>query len=297
MSVLTGPGEGESMVQAKTAHGTAATGPHGSTEKHAPKRDAKQSAWRRIPGDRTLAVLTPALLLVVWELLVRSGLVDSRFFPAPTTIFVAMWDMILSGELVTHLFASLQRLFFGFWLGLVPALALGVAMGLSRSVRAAVMPLISGTYPIPKSALLPLILLIFGLGEMSKIVMVAIGVFYPVVLNTVSGVIQVQPIYYDVASNFGARRWRVFRTVALPGAMPSILTGVELGLGLGLILIAIAEMVGAQSGIGYMIWNAWQLYSVETMYVGLLTIAVIGYLLSLLLKEVSRLLMPWAQSR
>jgi len=297
MSVLTGPGEGEPMARAKTAGDTAATGPHGSTRRRELSGSSTRSVWGRVTGDRVLALMTPALLLVVWELLVRTGLVDSRFFPAPTTIFASMWEMILSGELVTHLLASLQRLFFGFWLGLVPALALGVAMGLSRSVRAAVMPLISGTYPIPKSALLPLILLIFGLGEMSKVVMVAIGVFYPVVLNTVSGVVQVQPIYYDVASNFGARRWRVFRTVALPGAMPSILTGVELGLGLGLILIAIAEMVGAQSGIGYMIWNAWQLYSVETMYVGLLTIAVIGYLLSLLLKEVSRLLMPWSQSR
>jgi NitT/TauT family transport system permease protein len=132
---------------------------------------------------------------------------------------------------------------------------------------------------------------------MSKIVMVAIGVFYPVVLNTAAGVAQIQPMYYDVAQNFGARRWQVFRTVAIPGAMPSIMTGVELGAGLGLILIAIAEMVGAQSGLGFMIWNAWQLYSVETMYVGLLVIAIIGYLMSLLLGWVARLVTPWRAER
>jgi ABC-type nitrate/sulfonate/bicarbonate transport system permease component len=172
-----------------------------------------------------------------------------------------------------------------------------VVMGLSRPVRAALGPLISGTYPIPKSALLPLILLIFGLGETSKVVMVAIGVFYPVVLNTVAGVAQIAPMYYDVSKNFGASRWQVFKTVAVPGAMPSIMTGIELGAGLGLILIAIAEMVGAKSGLGYMIWNAWQLYSVETMYVGLLVIAIIGYVMSLLLAEVSRLLMPWRADR
>lgn len=289
------------MVRVKPVKATASASTRGETGERKlnkePQFNTRRSAWERMTGDRTLALITPLLLLVVWELLVQSGLMDSRFFPAPTTIFASMWEMIGSGELLEHVFASLQRLFFGFWLGLVPALVLGIGMGLSRRARAAMMPLISGTYPIPKSALLPLILLIFGLGEMSKIVMVAIGVFYPVVLNTISGVRQVQPIYYDVASNFGARRWRVFRTVALPGAMPSILTGVELGLGLGLILIAIAEMVGAQSGIGYLIWNAWQLYSVETMYVGLLAIALIGYLLSLLLKEISRLLMPWSQSR
>lgn len=135
------------------------------------------------------------------------------------------------------------------------------------------------------------------LGEMSKIVMVAIGVFYPVVLNTAAGVQQIQPIYYDVAKNFGANRLQVFRTAAVPRAMPNVMTGIELGAGLGLILIAIAEMVGAQSGLGFMIWNAWQLYSVETMYVGLLVIAVIGYAMSLLLGSIARAVTPWRAER
>ncbi|MPZ87898.1 MAG: ABC transporter permease subunit [Nitriliruptorales bacterium] len=230
-------------------------------------------------------------------MLVTVGVLDARFFPAPSSILARMGQLISTGELLEHTVASLRRLFLGFWVGLVPALLLGVAMGLMRPVRAALSPIVSGTYPIPKSALLPLILLIFGLGEMSKIVMVAIGVFYPVVLNTMAGVMQIAPMYYDVAHNFRANRVQVFRTVALPGAMPSIMTGVELGAGLGLILIAIAEMVGARSGLGFMIWDAWQLYSVETMYVGLLVIAVIGYVLSLLLSELSRLLIPWNRER
>lgn len=258
-------------------------------------RPASRTASRS--RDRLLAVLTPVALLLAWEILVRAGAVDARFFPAPSSIFQRMFESIASGELYVHTWSSLQRLFFGFWLGLVPGLLLGVVMGLSRGVRAALKPLVSGTYPIPKSALLPLILLVFGLGEMSKIVMVAIGVFYPVVLNTTAGVLQIQPTYYDVAKNFGAKRLQVFRTVALPGAMPNIMTGVELGAGLGLILIAIAEMVGAKSGLGFMIWNAWQLYSVETMYVGLLAIAVIGYAMSLLLGSIARTVTPWRADR
>jgi NitT/TauT family transport system permease protein len=254
--------------------------------------------WRNARNrDRLLAAVTPLALLLVWEIFVRSGLLDARFFPAPSSIFDRMVELISSGELWTHMWASLRRLFLGFWLGLLPGLLLGVLMGLSRPIRAALAPIVSGTYPIPKSALLPLILLIFGLGEMSKVVMVAIGVFYPVVLNTTVGVMQIQPMYYDVAKNFGAKRLQVFRTVALPGAMPSIMTGVELGAGLGLILIAIAEMVGAQSGLGFMIWNAWQLYSVQTMYVGLLVIAVIGYVMSLLLGWVARIVTPWRTDR
>lgn len=254
--------------------------------------------WRNARNrDRFLAAVTPLALLLVWEILVRFGVLDARFFPAPSSIFERMVELMSSGELWTQMWASLRRLFLGFWLGLVPGLLLGVVMGLSRPVRAALSPIVSGTYPIPKSALLPLILLIFGLGEMSKVVMVAIGVFYPVVLNTTAGVLQIQPMYYDVAKNFGAKRLQVFRTVAVPGAMPSIMTGVELGAGLGLILIAIAEMVGAQSGLGFMIWNAWQLYSVETMYVGLLVIAVIGYVMSLLLGWVARIVTPWRTDR
>lgn len=246
--------------------------------------------------DRVIAVLTPLVLLAAWELAARAGLIDARFFPPPSSVFERMVALMASGELWIHLGVSLRRLFLGFWLGLVPAIVLGVLMGLNRSIRAAISPLVSGTYPIPKSALLPLILLIFGLGEMSKIVMVAIGVFYPVVINTMSGVVQVSAMHYDVARNFGADRWQVFRTVAVPGAMPSIMTGVELGAGLGLILIAIAEMVGAQTGLGFMIWNAWQLYSVETMYVGLLVVALLGFGLSVLLRAVGRLLMPWQRS-
>ena len=170
-------------------------------------------------------------------------------------------------------------------------------MGLYRPIRTAIDPLISATYPIPKSAILPLVLLIFGLGEMSKIVMVALGVFYPVVINTITGVLQIDRIYLDVGKNFRASRWQTFRTIALPGALPSIMAGVKIGVGLGLILIAISEMVGAKTGIGFMIWDAWQVLSVETMYVGLLVIAIIGFVLTLILNEVESWLLPWRRER
>src|SRR5581483_1934164 len=163
--------------------------------------------------------------------------------------------------------------------------------------RAVVEPLVAATYPVPKSAILPLILLIFGLGEASKIAMVAIGVFYPVLINAMAGVMQINRIYLDVGRNFQASRAQVFRTIALPGALPFIMTGVKLGLGMGLILIAIAEMIGAKSGLGYMIWNAWEILSVETMYVGLLVIAVLGFVFTVLLNELERWIVPWKERR
>lgn len=265
------------------------------TDPSAKKPDKRRLS--RQAKDRILAVMSPLALLALWEITAQVGLLDTRFFPAPTRIASQFVELVQSGELLVNTWVSLQRLFFGFLLGGIPALVLGLIMGLYRPIRAAIDPLIAATYPIPKSAVLPLILLIFGLGEPSKIVMVAIGVFFPVVINTIAGVLEIDKIYHDVSKNFGASRWQVFRTVALPGAMPLIMTGVKLGIGLGLILIAIAEMVGAKSGIGYMIWNAWQIFSVETMYVGILVISVLGVLFTVVMNELEQVIIPWRRDR
>jgi NitT/TauT family transport system permease protein len=258
------------------------------------KKRAGQAWWE---SERFAAIAAPLLVFILWEAAARLHLVDTRFFPAPSSIIGTFGKLIRDGSLAINTGISLERLAIGFVLGGVPGLAIGILMGLYRPVRIFLEPLIAGTYPIPKSAILPLILLIFGLGEASKWAMVAIGVFYPVVINTASGVMQIPNIYFDVGKNFGASRWHVFRTIALPGALPFIMTGIRLGAGLGLILIAIAEMIGAQSGLGYMIWNAWQILSVETMYVGLIVIAIIGFLLTIGINEIERLVIPTKSSR
>ncbi len=263
------------------------------TRSFAPRR----RSWSRESVERAMNIVSPVALLLIWELCARAGWIDVRFFPAPSKVFQVMYNLIQNGQLEKHVWASLQRLWWGILFGGIPALALGVAMGMYRTLRVIVEPVIMATYPIPKSAILPLILLIFGLGEASKIVMVATGVFYPILINAMAGVLEINKIYFDVGRNFGASRWQVFRTVALPGAMPLIMTGIKLGVGLGLVLIAIAEMVGAKSGLGYMIWNAWEILSVETMYVGLISIAVLGLVFTLLLNELERVIVPWKSSR
>lgn len=243
--------------------------------------------------DRLISVASPVVLILLWELGVRVGMLDARYFPAPSVVFVTLLGVLESGVLWTNTASTLVRLFWGALLGGVPALLLGVGMGLYRPMRAILEPLVAATYPIPKSAIFPLILLIFGLGEASKIVLVAIGVFYPVLINATAGVMEISKVHLDVGRNYQADRWQVFCTIALPGAMPLIMTGIKLGIGLGLILITIAEMVGAKSGLGYMIWNAWEILSVEMMYVGLIVIALLGFLFSLVLTEVERWLLPW----
>jgi len=283
----------------EVAHHTAV---HDESEAHpAPTNDVRNA---RLGGrmsdsnrDRIINMISPIVLLVVWEIASRTGILDARFFPAPSQIFDTLITLIKNGTLWTNTWMSLQRLFWGTLLGGIPALLLGIAMGLYRPLRAFVDPLVSATYPVPKSAIMPLILLIFGLGEASKIVMVAIGVFYPVLINSVAGVREINKVYLDVGQNFGAGRWQVFKTIALPGALPLIMSGIKLGVGMGLILIAIAEMIGAKSGLGYMIWNAWEVLSVETMYVGLLTIALLGFVFTLILNEIEHVLIPWRTHR
>jgi len=255
-----------------------------------PERAARISARAR---DRLLNVLSPLALLAVWELCARFGAIDTRFFPAPSSVMSALVEMLRTGELITHTAISMERLAYGTLVGAVPALILGIAMGLNRPVRALFDPLIAATYPVPKSAILPLALLIFGLGEGSKIFMVAIGVFFPLVINTTTGVLEINKIYLDVGRNFKANRWNTFWTIALPGALPVIMTGFKLGIGIGLVLIAVAEMVGAKSGLGYLIWSAWSTFAVEQMYVGLFVIAVIGFLITLGLNELERVIIPW----
>lgn len=243
--------------------------------------------------DVALSLLSPLLLLVLWELLSRLQLLDARFFPAPSSIASTFWTFVASGEMWVHLQASLVRIAVGFLLGAVPAVVLGLFLGLWPLARTIVNPILYALYPIPKVAILPLIMLIFGLGEASKFVIIAIAVFFLVVINTTAGVLLIDAIYFDVARNFNASRRDFYLRVVLPGALPSIFTGLKLAMGVALIVLVTAEFVGARTGIGVVIFEAWQVFAIERLFVGLVVISFLGYLLSLLLDEIERWVIPW----
>jgi ABC-type nitrate/sulfonate/bicarbonate transport system permease component len=244
-------------------------------------------------AERLLKVLSPVALLLIWEAMARIGWLDLRFFPPPSKVVVTLGELTASGELWRHLYATLYRVWWGFVLGAVPGVLLGLAMGLNRWMRAVLDPIIAATYPLPKTAMVPLLLLIFGIGETSKVALLVIGVFFPVLINTLAGVTQIGRIYFDVGQNFQASRTRVVRTIAIPGALPTILAGLRLGAGLALILVYVAELVGTDRGIGYMMWNAWTIFAVDRMYAGLLVIGILGYLISLCFDFAERWLVPW----
>lgn len=256
---------------------------------------AKRKKFGDSTQERVLAFLSPVVFLVLWECVAQIGLIDRRFFPPPSSVFAQFWVLMFEDSSLLHdIYVTLRRVFIGFVVGGLPAMVLGLAMGFIRPLRLFIDPVVSMLYPIPKSAIMPLLLLIFGFGEASKWVLVAIGVFFPVLLNCMSGVMGINKVYTDVANNYGASRLQYLRMVAFPGALPLILSGLRLGLGMGLILVAVAEIVGAQDGLGYLIQHSWELFSVETMYVGLFLLGLIGIVTSLGLKELERKMVPWA---
>ncbi|MDF2564138.1 MAG: ssuC 19 [Massilibacillus sp.] len=244
---------------------------------------------------RIMSILSPLTLLLLWEILARMDAIDIRLFSSPYFIMKAFIPLLLSGELIYHTAISVQRILLGFAVGAIPGIVIGIAMGLSPWVRSSLEPMINATYPIPKLALMPLILLIFGLGETSKIFTIAIGVFYLVVINTLTGVLNIDKIYLDVAKSFGANRKNFYLTVALPGALPMIFAGLKLGMGMALILIVAAELSAAQAGIGWMIWRAYDMFDIERMFVALIMLSVLGYIFSLILDWLERLALPWKQ--
>ena len=247
--------------------------------------------------ERVASVLAPLGLLLLWELAVRSSALDVRFFPAPSHIVETFYAMTFTASwqnsLLYHVLISLSRAAIGFVIGAVPAIVLGAVMGFVPIVRAAVQPLVGALFPIPKVAILPLLMLIFGIGEESKWAIIAVGVFFQVLIATAAGVANIDRIYLDVGQNFKAGRFNRYVTIALPGALPMIFAGLRLGWGAALLLLVTAEMVSSQSGIGFIIWRAWQLLTVEDMYVGLVVIAAIGIASFTVIDALERRLLPW----
>ena len=243
--------------------------------------------------ERLLYLLSPIGLLLLWELLIQAGFGDRRFVPAPSDIAERFWQLTVSGELAEHTLATLWRVVAGYVIGIVPAVVIGLLMAMSRGVRIVVDPLIAALFPIPKVALMPLLLLAFGFGDASKIAVVAIGAFFPVVINTYTGAANIEPIYIDVARNYGASRLVMFSRIVFFGALPMTFAGLRTALAISFIVVVAAEFVAAKSGIGYLIWNSWQLLQFDAMFVGIVVIGVLGVVTSTIFREIERAVLPW----
>jgi len=244
---------------------------------------------------RLISLSSPILFVLLWEFLVQVTILDQRYFPPPTKIVQVLFDLVASGELFIHLKASLQRIVLGFLLGSSLGIVLGLLMGWFNSIRAFLKPIVAITFPIPKIALLPLLLILFGIGELSKIIMVAIPVFFLVLITTTDGVLGLDPVIIQAGKNYGATGWKLFVKVIFPATLPTIFTGLRLALGVSLLVIVAAEFVSANEGLGQLIWLSWTTLSVSKMYAGLVVIAILGLIFSNGLEYLEAHLMPWAK--
>ncbi len=242
---------------------------------------------------RVVRLLAPLVLLVVWEGLARFGWVPVLFLPSPLGVLEEGWQMARSGELWTHLGASLQRLLAGFFLGAGLGVIIGVGVGFFSLAEAVGTPLIAATFPIPKIALLPLLILWLGLGEASKVAVIALGVFFPMAINTYTGVREADPLLVRAAVAFGARRVGVIRKVILPSALPMIFAGLRLGAGTALLLLVAAEMIAVESGIGFLVLHAGNIMATTKLMVGIVVLSLLGLLSNWGLTRLERVAIPW----
>lgn len=255
-------------------------------------RQIRTGLWRALP-----AIVIVLLGLALWEALVRLDLVSGLFFPAPTHIAETFGKLTAKGILQENLYETLFRLLGGFLIGAIPGVALGLLMGFWDRLRWAADPIIAALHPAPKMALLPIIMIFLGLGEAPKLAVVALGAFFPMLVNTMAGVRQISPIHFEVASNCGAGRVKTFFHVALPGSLPFILAGVRVGFNSAMHIVVAVELLTAQVGLGAMIWYAWETMRVEELYVAVAVTAALGVLFNVILRRVTPVLVPWQGER
>ena len=232
-------------------------------------------------------------ILGVLEVLVRVGVVTGLFLPAPSAVMVSIGDMIANGSLPANLGATMSRIAMGLAGGAGAGVLLGLTMGASRRIRRVVDPVVAALHPIPRLAFFPLIIVLLGVGETSKLAAVSLGAFFPMLLNTVAGVRGMNPVHLELARNFGASRRQMFLHVLLPGSMPLMLTGLRLSANAAFHSTIGVEMVGSRTGLGAMLWLSWQTFRIDHLYAILVVIAAIGIGLASLIRWVTQRSAPW----
>lgn len=234
-----------------------------------------------------------AALLIVWETVCRLGWVPPLYLPAPSKILTAGWELLTKQDMLGDIGASLYRIVLGYLLGASVGILIGLALGFSRWLEALGTPIVYSLYPIPKIALLPLIVLWLGIGELPKVSIIALGVFFPVVINTYSGVKHVDPTLVKAAVTFGSNHINVIRKVLLPGSLPVIFAGLKLAAGTSLLLLVAAEMIAASEGVGSMVLHYGNLMLTDKLMVGVVVLSLLGLAFNRLLQWLENRLLPW----
>ncbi|MFG3293737.1 ABC transporter permease [Streptomyces sp. NPDC048179] len=249
---------------------------------------------RRRALELTLATAVPVVLVLLWQLAANQAWIDDRVYPAPSTILSDGWHRAAAGDLWPDVRATTRRVLAGYAVGTAAGHALGLLMGSLPLVRAALEPLLDALYVVPKLALLPIFLNMFGLGEGPQVALVAVTVFFFVWISTMSAVIAVPSGHLDAGRVFGASPWQMFRHVLLPASLSAVLVGARIAAGVAVLVIVASEQIAATDGLGHLIFDSRALFQNDVMFVGIVCVAVLGVVFSELIRLAGRLLTPWA---
>jgi taurine transport system permease protein len=242
---------------------------------------------------RVLPWVVFAVLIALWQAASNSGVLPPLFMPSPAAIVRALVELWLNGTLVEHISASLQRIIPGWIIGTAAGLAVGLAMGIFSAARAAGIPIVSALFPIPKIALLPLLILWFGIGEPSKIATIALGVFFPTTISAYTACDSVPRNLIRMGQSFGLPARDIVAKILLPGAMPGILAGFRISASVALLLVVAAEMIGAQQGIGAFVLTAGSLMQTDQLLAGVVMLSLLGLLIAWGLGMLERAWLKW----
>lgn len=240
-----------------------------------------------------VSLLFPILLLLLWELASQAGLIRATILPAPSRVFLTGLDVIADGSLTHNIWVSLLRVIQGYIFGALFGIVLGVLMGLSPVIRNALSLLTNVLRPIPIIAWVPVLILWMGIDEASKVTVIAIGTFWPVLISVIDGIRNVDQKYLEVAHIFMKSKLIVLTRVILPASLPTIFTGLRVGVGTAWMSVIGAELIAASAGLGYMISYARELSQPDNMLVGVFAIGIIGLLINVLLRMVEKRMLKW----
>jgi len=255
-----------------------------------PAGHARSTRWQR----RFLGFLTPIVLIALWEIAYRAGWIDARFFPGPSRIVQAAGDMIASGQWASDLGVTLRTILIGGGGGFLAGALAGTLLASFRRLRWALEPTLGAFYTIPKLALLPLMLLIFGLGQLPSLLLVGLGIFFISWLTVLEAVLEIPGGYLEAAESFGVGGLRLVRHVVLPAIMPALFVGLRISIGQAVLIVITVEYLIGTKGIGFRIWHSWSLFAADQMYVGIVTVALLGFLLQAIVRFVGAKVAPWS---
>ena len=242
---------------------------------------------------RLVPWLLPVGLLALWQLFSAQGWLSTRVLPAPSEVVQAAWTLTVSGELWTHVKVSAGRALLGLAIGGGLGLFFGLLTGSLRWADALLDSTFQMVRNIPALALIPLVILWFGIDETAKLFLIAISVFFPIYLNTSHGIRNVDPGLIELGRTYGLSRWQLYRQIILPGALSSILVGLRFSLGLMWVILIVAETISAQAGIGYLTMNAREFLQTDIVLVGILLYALLGKLADVFAKGLERYWLRW----